>query len=128
MSSEACRGALLAAARIACAFALVACGPKNPPESTAQPTSAPASTPAPEPAPDPALGVASIDLAACTATTSSAFSGSSAPSIIGADVVSCCQAIAAYYDGHALAGLADWKERTACCTALDWKGSATCTK
>ncbi|MED5374200.1 MAG: hypothetical protein VX899_24495 [Myxococcota bacterium] len=43
------------------------------------------------------------------------------------DDLDCCQDIAEYYDSVDLAGLEEWQERNGCCEALDWQGSLACT-
>ena len=114
MSPIARHRALFAAARIACGGLLIACPP-----ASAPPPEASADVPATAPQ----------DLATCQQVTAAAFPKGEAKNDkpVAADVLACCQTVAADVDAHGLTNLGDWAERSGCCTALNWQGSAACT-
>ena len=117
---------MIAAARIACGGALLGCpaASTTPPQATVEAASSgdAVRTDAPPAAPT------SEALAACQQTTAAAFpKGEAKDGNVSAEVLACCQMIAADHDSRGLANLGDWAERSGCCSAMDWQGSAACT-
>lgn len=107
---------VLAAARVACALAIVGVGCAGENKETETDTVLSASD----------TDTESVDpLADCETQVAELFADTGA--VASEEDEDCCQLIAEYYDSVELEGLEDWAERDDCCEALDWEGSLACT-
>ena len=126
MTPEIFRQALTSTARVACAAALVGCGPKEaPPESAATaPLPTDPETDRGEVVEQPAQGEVSET---CEAHVNEVFSADDPKPTM--QTRACCEAMAAHFskEEHAASFGADWEQRMECCTLLEWQGSVACT-
>lgn len=138
MRPETHRRALAATAKIACTAALVGCAGDRPPPHPATPSEVrpPAIEPAAVDVPETSAPLVSSappppaqDLEACRQSVADAFPDGGTqrnPADVPDRLKQCCARIAAAEDAPETFGQG-WKERNACCSALDWSGSITCT-
>jgi hypothetical protein len=131
MSPDIFQKALLATARVACCVTLFSCTQHSEPAKTkttdtpnvsvSPPVTQASSAKAPESAPVSAPSTAP-SLADCQAHVQSVFVAKTTPQ--SELTKECCQKVA---ESIGFEGTSTWKERSQCCSVLDWNSSIACT-